>query len=231
MELTLWETDMYDSSVLLHRAVSTLHFLPATHIDAFETYVRAITPIQSNPQVALHTSLLGVQSTVQGLLSSLARPSTLIGQIQAARREADRNQGSSTRPSRWPLGLLDDTRQRLQGEKEERARRSDEEAEYYARELRYTQQTVAAELAGWQSMHDGMGKRLIREYTRGMIVLERNKLDGMMRALRKVRGVAEEGRERQWGPLRPAGLKVQDREMAEAGQSPADEASGGGERA
>lgn len=220
---------MYDSSVLLHRGVSTLQFLPPPYIDAFETYVRAITPAQSNPQVTLHTSLLGVQSTVQGLLSALSRPAKLIGEIQAAKREADRNYNSAARPTRWPLGLLDDTRQRLQDEKEERARRSREEAGYLARELRYTQQTVAGELAGWQSMHDQMGKRLIREYVRGMVVQERNKLDGMMRALRKVRGVAEEGREREWGLLRSPGLKVQDREMAEAEQGPTDEASGGGE--
>lgn len=222
--------DMYDSSVLLHRGVSTLHFLPTSHIDAFEIYVRAITPTQSNPQVTLHTSLLGVQSTVQGLLSALSRPATLIGQIQAAKREAERNFNSAARPSRWPLGLLDDTRQRMQEEKEERARESREEAGYLSRELRYTQQTVAGELAGWQGMHDEMGKRLIREYVKGMVVQERNKLDGMMRALRKVRGLAEEGREREWGPLRSSpGLKVQDREMAEAEQGPTDEASGGGE--
>lgn len=220
---------MYDASVLLHRAVSTLNFLPSSHIDAFETYVRAITPTQSNPQVTLHTSFLGVQSTVQGLLSALSRPATLIEQIQAAKREAERNINSAARPSRWPLGLLDDTRQRMQDEKEERARRSKEEAGYLSQELRYTQQTVASELAAWQSMHDQTGKHIVREYVRGMVVLERNKLDGMMRALRKVRGLAEEGREREWGPLRSPGLKVQDREMADVETGPTDEASGGGE--
>lgn len=89
--------------------------------------------------------------------------------------------------------------------------------------------TVASELAAWQSMHDQTGKHVIREYVRGMVVLERNKLDGMMRALRKVRGLAEEGREREWGPLPSAGLKVQDREMADVEQSPTEEVSGGGE--
>lgn len=217
---------MYDASVLVHRAVSTLTFLPPPHLDAFETYVRAITPTQSNPQVTLHTSLLGVQSTVQGLLSALSRPATLVEQIQAAKREAERNINSAARPSRWPLGLLDDTRQRMQDEKEERARISKEEAGYLSRELRYTQQTVASELAAWQSMHDQTGKHILREYVRGMVVLERNKLDGMMRALRKVRGLAEGGRAREWGPLRSPGLKVQDREMADVETGPADEASG-----
>ena len=220
---------MYDSSVLLHRAVSTLQFLPLSHLKAFETYVRAIAPTQSNPQVVLHTSLLGVQSTVQGLLSALSRPTALVGQINAAKREAERNHNSANRPSRWPLGLLDDTRQRAQDEKEEKARKSREEAGYLARELRYTQQTVAGELAGWQNLHDRMGKRAIREYARGMVIQERAKLDGMMRALRSVRALGSaDPMDTKW-TARSTSLRVQDREMAEAGMIPSDEASGGGE--
>lgn len=220
---------MYDSSVLLHRAVATLQFLPASHLRAFETYVRALAPTQLNPQVVLHTSLLGVQSTVQGLLSALSRPTTLIGQINAAKREAERIYNSANRPSRWPLGILDDTRQRAQDEKEERARRSREEAGYLARELRYTQQTVAGELAGWQNHHDRMGKRVIREYVRGMVVQERAKLDSLMRALRNVRAAGPAGdTDVRWAE-RSTSLQVQDREMADAGAIKSDEASGGGE--
>jgi hypothetical protein len=173
--------------VLLHRAVSWLRYLPRSHVNAMEAYVRAMAPTQSNPQATLHNSLLAVQSTVQALLSSLARPATLINQIMAAKRDADRNDSSTSRPSRWPLGLLDETRQRLQDGKEKRAKKSREEAEYLSRELRYTQQTVAGELAGWQDMHDKMGRRAIREFARTMVVQERMRLDGMLRALRKVR--------------------------------------------
>lgn len=178
---------MYDSSVLLHRAVSTLQYLPPSHVDAFETYVRSIMPTQANPQVTLHSTLLAMQSMVQALLSALSRPPAIISQMRAAKREAERNFNSLNRSSRWPLGLLDDTRQRLFDEKEERARKSREEAANLARELRYTQQTVAGELAGWQDLHDKMGRRAIREFAKGMVVQERTKLEGMMRALRKVR--------------------------------------------
>lgn len=183
---------MYDSSVLLHRAVSTLPFLPTTHVEAFETYVRSIVPTQSNAQATLHSTLLALQSTVQALLASLSRPPSLISQMRAAKREADRN-FSSLNKSRWPLGLLDDTRQRLYDEKEERARKSREEAANIAKELRYTQQTVAGELAGWQDLHDKLGCRAIREFARGMVVQERMKLEGMMRALRKIRTGSGEG--------------------------------------
>ncbi|XWW96013.1 hypothetical protein V2A60_003983 [Cordyceps javanica] len=148
--------DMYDSLVLLHRSVSSLVFLPGRHITALEMYARAMQPTQSSPHTTLHTTLIAVQSTVQALLSALGRPTTMVAQITNAKREAERNQGSIGRSSRWPLGLLDDTRQRLQEEKEKKANKWREEASYMARELRYTQQTVAAELAGWQNIHDTM---------------------------------------------------------------------------
>lgn len=104
----------------------------------------------------------------------------------AAKREADRNYNSMGRSSRWPLGLLDDTRQRMSDEKEERARRSREEVVDLSKELRYTQGVVASELAGWQDVHDRMGRRAIREYASGMLVQERTKLEGMKRAMRKL---------------------------------------------
>lgn len=178
--------DLYDSLVLLHRSVSALRHVPRTHVAALETYVRAMTPTQSSPQVTLHNTLVAIQSTVQALLSALARPTTLIEQITAAKREANRNDSSASRPSRWPLGLLDDTRQRIQDGKEKRAKKYRQEAEYLAKELRFTQQTVAAELAGWQDMHDKLGRRAIKEFATGMVVLERMRLEGMVRALRKV---------------------------------------------
>lgn len=191
--LTKSNPDMYDSLSLLHRATSTLAFLPESHKSALQAYVKAVSPTQSNPNIVLHTTLMAVQSSVQALLSALGRPTSIIGQMMAAKREADRNEGSIGRSSRWPLGLLDDTRQRLQDGKEKKVQKWREEASYLSRELRYTQQTVAAELAGWQSMHDKMTKRAIRDYARGMVLQERMRLEGMTRALRVLRtGVAEE---------------------------------------
>ena len=181
------ETDLYDSAVLMHRVVSTLQYLPRTHMAAFETYVQALTPSQCSAQSMFHMNFLAAQATIQSLLSALARPTKLIDQMATARREAERSQGSIGKSSRWPLGLLDDARQRSVDEKGEKARRLGEEANQLSRELRFTQQTVASELAGWQNMHDKLGKQAIREFARGMVVQERTKLDGMMRALRKLR--------------------------------------------
>ncbi|KAJ4396950.1 hypothetical protein N0V93_001173 [Gnomoniopsis smithogilvyi] len=179
--------DLYDSSVLLHRAVCTLPFLPQTHLNAFETYVRALSPTTASPYATFHSSLLALQSTIDATLTALTRPPRLINQINASKRTVERNYSSLSRSTRWPLGLLDDTRQRLNEEREERMRAGQEEVNNLSRELRYTQQTVAMELAGWQDMHERMGRRAIRELARGMVVVEKMRLEGMKRALRKLK--------------------------------------------
>lgn len=68
-------------------------------------------------------------------------------------------------------------------------RASQAEVDNLSRELRYTQQTVAMELAGWQDMHEKMGRRAIRDLAKGMVVLEKMRLEGMGRALRKLRDI------------------------------------------
>lgn len=151
--------------------------------------MRALSPTTANPYATFHASLLALQSTIDAILAALTRPPRLINQINVSKRTVERNFSSLSRSTRWPLGLLDDTRQRLNEEREERMRASQAEVDNLSRELRYTQQTVAMELAGWQDMHERMGRRAIRELARGMVVIEKMRLEGMRRALRKLREV------------------------------------------
>jgi hypothetical protein len=74
----------------------------------------------------------------------------------------------------------------LNEEKEDKARRAKEEEEGLGRELRYTQQVVAAELAGWQDLHGKMGRRAIRDLAKAVLTKERAALEGMKRAMRKL---------------------------------------------
>lgn len=90
------------------------------------------------------------------------------------------------------MGLLDDTRQRIDREKEERVRKGEEEREELGKELRYTQQVVAGELAGWQEWRAREARRAVRELVRGMVVMERARLEGMERAVRRLRVGVEE---------------------------------------
>lgn len=209
-------SDLYDSSVLLHRAVSTLPFLPSAHLTALETYVRALSPATANPYTIFHSSFLALQSTIDAILAALARPPRLINQINYAKKTVDKNFSSISRSTRWPLGLLDDTRQRLNEEREGRARAGQAEVDNLSRELRYTQQTVAMELAGWQDMHERMGRNAIRELARGMVVVEKMRLEGMRRACRKLREVDAGGA----GGLRGGGADEGGDEVADYSTSP-----------
>lgn len=123
------------------------------------------------------------------MLLSLSRPTSLISSINSSRKSIERNYNSLSRSTRWPLGLLDETRQRLNEEKEDKVRRTKEEAEGLGKELRYTQQVVAAELAGWQDLHEKMGRKAIKDLAKGMLIKERASLEGMRRAIRKLKVV------------------------------------------
>lgn len=74
-------------------------------------------------------------------------------------------------------------------EKEDKVRKTREEVAELGRELRYTQQVVAAELAGWQDLHERMGRKAVRDLARGMLIKERTALEGMRRALRRLKVV------------------------------------------
>jgi len=133
-----------------------------------------------------HTTFVALNTIIDSILRALARPAQLITDITTARREVERSYNSMTRAGRWPLGLLDDARQRLNEEREEKARRSEVEAQNLAKELRHTQQTVAGELAGWRDMHERIGRKAIADLAKGMLVAERMRLESMQRALRRV---------------------------------------------
>lgn len=186
------ESDLYDAASLVSRVVTKLAFLPSTHLSALEAYMNTLAPPATNPPYIFHNSILALQSTIQAMLTALSRPPQLIAQIHSARKAIERNYNSVSRSTRWPLGLLDETRQRINVEKEERARRTQVELEDLSKELRYTQQTVASELAGWQDLHGRLGRQAIREYARSMLILERERLQGMRRALRKLQDDSRE---------------------------------------
>lgn len=135
--------------------------------------------------------MTAISSTILAILSSLARPDSLISSLKSIRKAIDRHDSSLRRSDRWPLGLLDETRKGIHAEAREKAEKSREELRTVGCELRYTQQIVAGELAGWQELHAKLGKRAIRALAERMVVREKDRLDSMRRA---VRGVVDSNR-------------------------------------
>jgi hypothetical protein len=179
--------DLYDAGNIASTTFSTLAFVPNTHTSALSAYFRTLAPTSNPPYTTFHTTLLSIHSTLIALLISLSRPTSLISSITQSTKSLSRNYNSLSRSTRWPLGLLDDTRQRIDREKEEKVRKGEEEREELGKELRYTQQVVAGELAGWQEWRAREARRAVRDLVRGMVVRERARLEGMERASRRLR--------------------------------------------
>ena len=170
------------------KSFATLTYLPAPHIHALFRFAMCCRSLPSDPYRFFFQDMQAILATILAILSSLARPHTLINSLVSIEKAIDRHDSSLRRSDRWPLGLLDETRKGIHAEAQERAAKSREELRAVSCELRYTQQTVAGELAGWQDLHAKLGKRAIRVLAERMVVREKDRLECMKRA---VRGVVE----------------------------------------
>lgn len=169
---------------LCTRTLSTFQFLPGTHMTAFARYSNSIRAQECDPYKFFHQDLQAISSTTIAILSSISRPYSLITSLLNTQKAIDRHTSSLRRSDRWPLGLLDETRKGIHAEAQERAEKSKEELRTISCELRYTQQVVAGELAGWQDLHAKMGKRAIRTLAERMVIREKDRLEVMRRAMR-----------------------------------------------
>ncbi len=70
---------------------------------------------------------------------------------------------------------------------ERKAMENELEIDKLGRELRYTQEVVVGDLAGWTSWRAGYGKYEIKKYVKGTVVKERERLKGMQRILRNLK--------------------------------------------
>lgn len=177
---------MYDSCYFVSRAFSLLEGLPRTHVNALEAYVASLEPTSAHPYSSFHSAILSIHSTITAMLSALSRPLSLISTMSTSKKSIERSYNALSRSTRWPLGFLDETRQRSNEEKAARARKEQLEIDEKSRELTYTWGVVAGELAGWQEGHEIMVRKAVKDLVRGMVIRERSVLDGMKRARRKL---------------------------------------------
>ena len=153
---------------------------------ALSRFATCAQTLPSDPYKFFHQDMQAISSSILAILSSLARPHSLINSLLNIQKAIDRHDSSLRRSDRWPLGLLDETRKGIHAEAQEKAEKSREELRTVGCELRYTQQTIAGELAGWQELHAKMGKRAIRALAERMVVREKDRLEAMKRAVRGV---------------------------------------------
>ncbi|KAF2657496.1 hypothetical protein K491DRAFT_654556 [Lophiostoma macrostomum CBS 122681] len=176
--------DFIDAARLANTAVQTIPWLGDAHLRSFERFTKTLAQSEASPTAGFSYSMLAISSTVSAILTALNRPSNLITQMNTTQKAVDRHNLSIRRSDRWPLGLLDDARSRVQRDAQDKADRASDELAGLGRELRYTQQVVAGELASWQEERVGMGRRALKEFASRMVVVEKARLESMRRAVR-----------------------------------------------
>ncbi|KAH0563354.1 hypothetical protein GP486_002073 [Trichoglossum hirsutum] len=184
-------TDVYDAQGLFKNALSTLPFLPESHIHAFAGLSAAFNPTESSPLSLFIVDFQAISSTITAILSALSRPHALVISMSQTSKAVERHLSSLRRSDRWPLGLLDDTRNKIHQDAAEKVEKAREELAGLGSELRYTQQTVAGELAAWQDLHERMGRRAVKALAARVVVAEKARLETMKRAIRGVVNLKE----------------------------------------
>jgi hypothetical protein len=178
--------DLNDAAKLANTAIHSVSFLPQQHLKAMERYTKTLAPSEASPTTNFYYSMHAISSTINAILASLSRPSSLINSMSSTQKAIDRHNLSVRRSDRWPLGLLDDARSRVQRDAQVKMDNSRLELADLGRELRYTQQVVASELASWQENRVEMGRKALRELAQTTVVTERARLESMKRAVREL---------------------------------------------
>ena len=181
--------DFSESQTLLSNRVSSLLFLPQPYLTAFERYAKTLVPTEASPFTSFYYSLHSMKSSGNAIQDALERPTYLISSMTQAQRSIDRSMGSISRSNRWTpnIGFFEDAKKQVAAEAWEKAAKARGELETLGCELRYTQQTVASELASWQEEHVRAGRAMLKRLARETVVRERARLEGMRRALREIR--------------------------------------------
>ncbi|KAF2667919.1 hypothetical protein BT63DRAFT_426768 [Microthyrium microscopicum] len=184
------QSDLADAVSLAGTHFLALPMLAPPHAGAIKAMAATLRLPDFAPATALAYDFAAITSTIAALLAALSRPTDLIARISAAQRATDRAAQSVRRVHEraWPLhiGLLDDARARAKAEATSKRDRAAEAVDGLGKELRYTQTVVAGEMAGWQEERVKMGREAVKNLARRMLVVERARLEGLLRAGRSV---------------------------------------------
>ena len=190
------QADVAEAASLAATAISSLGqpstTLPKTHVDAFTKYAAVLhTEPASSPLTIYLSGLQSFQSTISAMQTALLRPSSLIAQIVSAQKSLERHRNqvlNNSNPKKGAFGInfpgMEESRIKGVRESERKAMENEIEIDRVGRELRYTQEVVMGELAGWTGWRGGFGREEIRRFVRGAVVGERERLKGMERVLR-----------------------------------------------
>jgi hypothetical protein len=187
--------DMSDALGIASAAISTFGppatLLPKGHVDAFARYSALMTTSsESSPLVSFVQAVTGFHTTITAIQSSLLKPTNLIIRINEATRTLARNRqnlNAQSLPRKFQFPGLEESRLRSMKDSERKIAEGEQEIVQLGKELRYSQEVVLGELAGWTEWREKFGKEAVRAFVRGMVVKEKERYKGLQRCLRKLR--------------------------------------------
>jgi ankyrin repeat protein len=194
--MRLARSDLYDAYSLAGSSLLSFRLLGLDdqHRQLLRGIARCFKQPEHSPFTAFFYDIHAISSTISALITSFKRPTELVSQISNTRKQIDRAAASYRRAtdkssfSLRPLGLqiLDDARARATKEAAAKMDKAVVEQQELGKELRYTQQVVAQEMAAWQEERVGMGRQALKALARRMVVGERERLEALKRAGRTV---------------------------------------------
>jgi len=171
-------------------------FMPECYIEALTRAAKSHAQTEASPITQMMYGVLRSTSATAALVNAFARPTSLVRSLRLAQADfrghmsnlppSTPSKGRDTGPATRFLALLDGSTTSTKRENEIRnqAAAARSEVGRIGAELRYSQMTVASELAGWQSVHEKDGRQLLKETARKMVVVEKERLRGLERVIR-----------------------------------------------
>ncbi|KAF3905465.1 hypothetical protein ABW20_dc0105705 [Dactylellina cionopaga] len=180
--------DLGDAMTETRKQMNACEFMEGSkHVRGLWKYTIAISPNDSNPLAHFLDDFRSINSSLQGMMTALERPRKIVGEINLLQREVEKHMVSLRRSDRWPLGLMDETRAKIHQGAADNIRATQARQEALSRELRYSQSVAAGELASFHETHGKFARNAVRRLARNQVLVERERLEGLKRALRVVK--------------------------------------------
>lgn len=169
--------------------------LPRSHVDTFIKFASLMhTETASSPLSSYVMSLSSFQSTIAAVQSALLKPSMLIREILAAQRGLEKSKANLANNALPRKGIMninfpgaEEGRIKSIKDTEKKMTQAGANIERLGKEVRYTQEIVVGELAGWTTWREDWAKGEIRRLAQDLVVREKERLRCMQRALRALK--------------------------------------------
>ncbi|KAJ5249056.1 hypothetical protein N7468_000507 [Penicillium chermesinum] len=191
-------SDLADSVSLCASVLSTLkeptNVLPPSHIDAFTRYGACLSTSRSDssPLLQYISAMTAIDNTTSAVLLSLARPLSLMSDLNSISRAVSRNRSallSQSLPRKFNINLpgFEESRQKTVRDLERKISDGEIASNRVAKEVSWNKDVVVSELAGWTTWRERVGRDAIRAFVKDTLIREKERGKRMERCLHSVR--------------------------------------------